>query len=663
MSLRLSEESQLTKSAFNLSKSRADPSLQSWINKGGPGLSSQSQHVKSDKKLPPHPDFALKGTEPVKRIEDQISSGHLHELKARFNAADKDSSGALDLAEFVSMFDKLFGWTGNVKNEEQIKAFFMKIDYNSDGLIDWDEFCTYMQLELREKEDAELRQKEVTFHLPANIVVSPHKDTMCRIRSLHDGTLVSCSQDGIISFWTENLEQKRLRKGEITVRGKPKWITDMAICNAYGKIILTTGDKEIQFFELVNFEPYCQLCQLDTTPIKMDFWSNPQDCHNCMLVYGDNVGCVNVLVISHLQEAFNYWKRGPKINGSPSMTLDKVALDPDSYTKYYRWKAHPDWVQWIRYFSGLRSVLSCCSDPETALIVGSPQGSTQVEQVLREPVIERSASVCISSVRRNSSFGSRTRPKSAIPARSRMQSDQKVFKIPKGVAMFDYSDKHKLIATGGMDQVVRVWNPFVNNKPIGKMYGHTSPILFLAINDRYGHIYSIAFDNCIKVWDIIEYICVISVTSGAHKVLTTVDVAYFNQTLQCIALANEQMAVLKIVPHSLHHEEMIKTHLLPVVAVDYSKCFKQVLTACEESVIKVWDIDTGMKVFEFCNVHDGHPITTITLDDTGRKLITGGQDGKIKVWNYNNGSCIRIMDKGNSDEITSVIYAKFNLNR
>ena len=114
---------------------------------------------------------------------------------------------------------------------------------------------------------------------------------------------------------------------------------------------------------------------------------------------------------------------------------------------------------------------------------------------------------------------------------------------------------------------------------------------------------------------------------------------------------------------SLHHEEMIKTHLLPVVAVEYSGCFKQVLTACEESVkycsivylsvvtnyikvIKVWDIDTGMKVFEFCNVHDESPITTIMLDDTGKKLVTGGQDGKIKIWNYNNGSCVRIMDKG-----------------
>ena len=63
-------------------------------------------------------------------------------------------------------------------------------------------------------------------------------------------------------------------------------------------------------------------------------------------------------------------------------------------------------------------------------------------------------------------------------------------------------------------------------------------------------------------------------------------------------------------------------------------------------MVKVWDIDTGMKVFEFCNVHGDSPITTIMLDDSGRKLVTGGQDGKIKIWNYNNGSCIRIMDKG-----------------
>ena len=68
MSLRLSEESQLTKSAVGFSKNRNDPVFQAWTNKGGPGLSSQSQQYKSDKKLPPHPDFTLKEIGPVKRV-------------------------------------------------------------------------------------------------------------------------------------------------------------------------------------------------------------------------------------------------------------------------------------------------------------------------------------------------------------------------------------------------------------------------------------------------------------------------------------------------------------------------------------------------------------------------------------------------------------------
>jgi len=40
-------------------------------------------------------------------------------------AADKDRSGALDLTEFVSMFDKLFGWTGNVKVRNILGSCYM----------------------------------------------------------------------------------------------------------------------------------------------------------------------------------------------------------------------------------------------------------------------------------------------------------------------------------------------------------------------------------------------------------------------------------------------------------------------------------------------------------------------------------------------------------
>ena len=32
------------------------------------------------------------------------------------------------------------------------------------------------------------------------------------------------------------------------------------------------SDHEVQFYEMVNFEPYCQLRRLESVPLKLDFW-------------------------------------------------------------------------------------------------------------------------------------------------------------------------------------------------------------------------------------------------------------------------------------------------------------------------------------------------------------------------------------------------------
>ena len=37
-------------------------------------------------------------------------------------------------------------------------------------------------------------------------------------------------------------------------------------------LVLFCSDNEIQFLEMVNFEPYCQITNLDNTPLKIDFW-------------------------------------------------------------------------------------------------------------------------------------------------------------------------------------------------------------------------------------------------------------------------------------------------------------------------------------------------------------------------------------------------------
>lgn len=68
----------------------------------------------------------------------------------------------------------------------------------------------------------------------------------------------------------------------------------------------------------------------------------------------------------------------------------------------------------------------------------------------------------------------------------------------------------------------------------------------------------------------------------------------------------------------------------------------------------MWDLYSGQKTFQFSNTHDGCEITTMLIDQRGRRLITGGRNGTIRVWNYNNGELLQELIKGDSSEVTSL---------
>lgn len=82
------------------------------------------------------------------------------------------------------------------------------------------------------------------------------------------------------------------------------------------------------------------------------------------------------------------------------------------------------------------------------------------------------------------------------------------------------------------------------------------------------------------------------------------------------------------------------------------------VSGCHGSVITVWDVDTGEKAMQFSQAHGNAAITAMTFDLSGRRLITGAKDGSIKVWNFNNGSCLRSLQHKDNLEVTSIIAAK-----
>lgn len=62
--------------------------------------------------------------------------------------------------------------------------------------------------------------------------------------------------------------------------------------------------------------------------------------------------------------------------------------------------------------------------------------------------------------------------------------------------------------------------------------------------------------------------------------------------------------------------------------------------------MKLWDFETGHAMFEFDKTHGDAGITCMTFDRTNRRLITAGRDGAIRIWNYNNGHCLKTLQKG-----------------
>lgn len=53
----------------------------------------------------------------------------------------------------------------------------MKIDTNCDGTVDWDEFCTYMLLEYKERQDMNY-VNETPFPNPFRLISNPHRNSV-----------------------------------------------------------------------------------------------------------------------------------------------------------------------------------------------------------------------------------------------------------------------------------------------------------------------------------------------------------------------------------------------------------------------------------------------------------------------------------------------------
>lgn len=79
--------------------------------------------------------------------------------------------------------------------------------------------------------------------------------------------------------------------------------------------------------------------------------------------------------------------------------------------------------------------------------------------------------------------------------------------IARGINTFCYCSKAQLIATGGCDKTIRLFNPFLLNKPTSKLTGHLFTIVDIVCNEKDQQLISLSSERVFKVWDLFTYKC------------------------------------------------------------------------------------------------------------------------------------------------------------
>ncbi|XP_078488317.1 WD repeat-containing protein on Y chromosome-like [Ciona intestinalis] len=582
------------------------------------------------------------------KLEDQMNFEHLKKLETIFQEADADDGGGLDIDEFREAMKKTMG---SEIDDKELEILFMKVDTNCDGTVDWDEYLSYMLLEYQEKDTMTSLIKEVPFPNPLRELPSNHRDNVISIKFFQNlsnkhankaldrdnpgGKYLVLSKEGQLGFYNIDYElQKTITIGSASESCVPLWLTDLTACPNVNMVAISSTEREISFYDVSanKFDRQFQLTGFRDPVFCMSYWFDHEDLNNSTLVVGDANGSVIVLrfVEATRKGLFGVYPQKGVVQKVSLISILKHRVS-GAYCLMYP-HLHSNWVNSAQYFQlaqGLECFISCSSTDDDSMYLGDLSNITY---------------------------------KAKWPGFCKLRSNRGCFyRVRKGILALDYSKDWNIIVTGSFDGVVRTWNPY-SAKPASLIKGHLTPVQHVRIIQGSGQVITCGKDRTLRIIELRDHTTtqVLGPRSFVKMGPTshTINCIFYQKRYKALLIGTMQVGLFEGFDDNEKVDQLnIKSHDGPVSTVLYNKLFNQVVTAGHDSVLSVWDLNTGTKAIQFHTIK-GVELTCMCFDQTGRRLITGSRNGAVKIWNFNNGACLRTLSGETNYEVTGLVCLK-----
>ncbi|XP_023071950.1 WD repeat-containing protein 64 isoform X2 [Piliocolobus tephrosceles] len=492
---------------------------------------------------------------------------------------------AIDYDKFYASVQKLFG--PDVKDQD-VKRFYRKLCNNTDPSADWCEIFGYFS----SKEDpitSQLDEENLVFFVSRKrrilISGSRRRDVIKSIVKIpHLDLLITATQKGLITVFNNQ---------------DTSWITGCDYLLQLKRIVATTertiivwdykaqGSSQENYFVIKPMD-HCLLCVCVV----------PLPDHLCQddILLGDNGGFVNRFTVN--SDDFGMKQARSK------RKLQNQVLDSKNFKSVKR-KLHNDWVMKIRYISALNCFGSCSLDSNHSLVLESLK-----------------------------------RLEDNLPVRE--------FSMPRGANTFCYCVKANVIVTGGDDKVIRLWHPNISTKPVGKLVGHMFSITEIVTNEKDQHIVSLSSAKVFRVWDIqtLSLLQVFHDSQGGPGDMQIYSMIY-DANHGMLITGSSVMDMYPLTRMIKDTKQVPHTHEREINVMLYNKYFHQVLTICSESIIRVWELETGLQVYQILDPHGFNiEVTSAAVDESGLLFATGAYNGTVRIWDFGSGQEMKVLPEG-----------------
>ncbi|XP_062419456.1 WD repeat-containing protein on Y chromosome-like [Pungitius pungitius] len=566
-----------------------------------------------------------------------FSGSDISGIRTLFETADLDRGGRLDIDEFCAGLKEVLG----TDNNDELISLFHKIDTNCDGSVDFPELAEYLVC----KKNVSIDLDDV-FHKSMKVVPMNHYKNIVQVifhtlgddkkpeceasvvtgqsRTYQTGQYMTISSDGMLTFLSDKLDishsvSLNTRKKAIPFSHvKKMWVNGMTYMEEFQELAIITSEREVLFYDCKRLADkpsiaYALIVEVNTlSVINYGFYDK-----KAVLSFGDVEGFLYVLISHRKWEFFS-----PK-------AFEKISL------RKYR----SAYVSTLlnNTFPGFR----CVKIPIFKDICTQIQYSPTIDSLV----------ICGSS--------SKTMVLMALHGYGQEEFSKTVYESTKKEASFtcvQYASLHDILLTGGTDGKLRQWWPG-NTFCSKSLPGHVKPITHITVNSIDKIVVTLSEDRNVRVWSEDDLLPLQSfVAKGMeHGPITSVCHNTYNNEL---VLANTKLGSYFGRGTDVY-KKALKSHDMPICGALYHRIHNQVISICQNGVVSVWDVLTGKATARF-NVnpdpHVGH--TAIAFDGPQRRLITASPDGKLRLWNFNNGKLLTVLPVALPIVVTDLVCYK-----